>query len=64
MRSRKSRGDPYGVNNAFTTAVTADELYPRAITRDTLRTIKDCIDRNVARLREGDIREVEMDSHG
>lgn len=32
----------------------ADEMYPSVITRDTLRTIKGCSDKNVARLREGD----------
>jgi serine/threonine-protein kinase HipA len=35
-------------------AAIADEMYPKVITRDTLRTIKGCIDKNVARLREGD----------
>jgi serine/threonine-protein kinase HipA len=35
-------------------AAIADEMYPKVITRDTLCTIKSCIDKNVARLREGD----------
>jgi serine/threonine-protein kinase HipA len=35
-------------------AAIADEMYPKVITRDTLRMIKGCIDKNVARLREGD----------